>query len=104
MPSPCSADTGMGSPKPNDQASSTPCSPARPSALLASTTIAVSVVRSQRAISSSSGVRPTRASMTKAATVASATAAIVWARIRPGSVSTASSSYPAVSITRKSRP
>jgi len=53
--------------------------------------------RSQLAISSSSGVTPARASTTKSATSAVASAASVCLRIRPGSVSASSSSQPAVS-------
>src|SRR3990170_4812870 len=54
MPSPCSAETGTGSPSPSDQASRMPDWPALPSALLAISTTGTSCSRSQRAISSSS--------------------------------------------------
>jgi hypothetical protein len=48
--------------------------------------------RSQRAISSSSGVVPARASIMNKAASASRTAATVCARIRPGRVAGSSSS------------
>ena len=61
-----------------------PASPARPSALLATTMTGVVSARSQRPISSSSGVRPSRASIRNKAASASRTAASVCWRIRPG--------------------
>src|SRR5689334_725921 len=61
-------------------------------------------VRSQRPISSSRGVRPSRASTSNKAASASRTAASVCARILPGKVCDSSFSNPAVSMTRKFRP
>jgi hypothetical protein len=90
--SPCSALIAIASPKPKDQASNMPLSPAFPSALLAARTTGVVSLRSQRAISSSSGVTPGPASMMNRATSASRTAATVCARMRPGSVAGSSSS------------
>src|SRR3982750_1944051 len=81
-----------------------PDSPARPSALLPMTITGVVSARSQRLISSSSGVIPARASIRNSAASASRTAASVCCRIRPGSVWASSSSKPAVSISRKSSP
>ncbi len=103
-PSPCSALNGTGSPKPSAKDSYTPAFPADPSALFAISTTGVVELRSQRAISSSSGVIPARESMTKIATSAMSTAACVCWRMRPGKVAASSSSNPAVSTIRKSRP
>ena len=86
MPSPCSADSCTGSPNPSASDSRMPCSPARPSALLAARITGVDDERSQRAISSSSGTIPARASNRNSATSAWPIAASVCMRIRPGSV------------------
>ena len=65
------------------KASYMPASPAR-SALLATTTIGTSTMRSQRPISSSSGVSPARASITNSAASAPSRLTSVCARMRPG--------------------
>src|SRR6187549_2908178 len=78
--------------------------PALPSALLAISTTGTSCSRSQRPISSSSGVSPARASITNSATSAPLSETSVCARIRPGRVSASSSSQPAVSTAWNSSP
>src|SRR6266851_4250031 len=93
----------IGSPRPSSKASKEPPLPTRPSALLASRTTGVSPRRSQSAKCLSSGVTPVRASTTKSTTSASETARFVCPRMRAERLSSASSSRPAVSMTRKLR-
>jgi hypothetical protein len=104
MPSPCSADTASGSPRPSENASIAALAPPRPSALLATTSTGQFCRRSQAAKWLSAGVIPARASTTNTTRSAPATAASLLARMRPYSESGALSSSPAVSTSRTIRP
>ena len=84
MPMPCSAETATGSPSPSSQASISPASAARPSALLATRITRAARLRSSSASVRSTGVTPARASIMNRQTSAASTARSVSARIRPG--------------------
>ena len=101
MPMPCSADSATGSPSPSSQASISPASAARPSALLATRITFAARLRSSSASVRSTGVTPARASIMNRQTSAAAIARSVSARIRPGRLASVASSSPAVSITVK---
>ena len=101
MPMPCSADSATGSPRPSSQASISPASAARPSALLATRITRAARLRRSSASVRSTGVTPARASIRKRQTSAASTARSVSARIRPGRLASVTSSSPAVSTTVK---
>ncbi len=104
MPSPCSAERGVGSPSPSENPSSAPASPILPSALLAMRITGLPARRTRSAKYLSSGVTPTLASKTNSTASAERIAFSVWARIRPSSVAVSPASRPAVSmmVNRKS--
>ena len=102
-PSPCSADTGMGSPSPSACASARPCWPARPSHLLATTITLSARLRSQPAKLSSSGTTPARASIRNSTASALSIARSVKRRMRASSASPPVVSQPAVSSKVKAR-
>ena len=79
MPSPCSAESATGSPRPSSQASISPASAARPSALLATRITCAARLRSSSAKRPSSGVTPARASIMNRQTSASSIARSVSA-------------------------
>ena len=101
MPMPCSADSATGSPSPSSQASISPASAARPSALLATRITRAARLRRSSASVRSTGVTPMRASIRNRHTSAASTARSVSARIRPGRLMSVASSSPAVSTTVK---
>src|SRR5262245_48203675 len=103
MPSPCSAEIGIGAPRPRRKASLRPASAALLSHLLATSRIGVLVLRRRLAKCWSSGVTPARASISSSATSAWRIASSVCSRIRPSSDWSNTSSRPAVSTTVKSR-
>ena len=98
MPIPCSAESATGSPSPSSQASISPASAARPSALLATRITRGARLRSSSASVRSTGVTPARASIMNRQTSAASIARSVSARIRPGRLASVASSRPAVSI------
>ena len=101
MPSPCSAESATGSPSPSSQASISPASAARPSALLATRITRAARLRSSSVSVRSTGVTPARASIMNRQTSAASIARSVSARIRPGRLASVASSRPAVSIAVK---
>src|SRR3954470_12404610 len=103
MPSPCSAEIWMGSPRPSAKASIAPASPCLPSLLLATSSTGLLALRAKSAKARSLGVRPMRASITKNSASACAIAASVCSCMRAVSEPLAPSSRPAVSMIVKSR-
>ena len=102
-PSPCSAETGIGSPRPSPWASARPFWPARPSHLLATRITLAERLRSQLAKLSSSGRTPARASIRNRTTSEASTARSVKRRMRASSTSPPAVSQPAVSRSVKAR-
>ena len=104
VPWPCSADSGIGSPRPSRWNSSASVSRAGSSILFASRKTCLRAERRISATSSSPGVIPAFASTTKSTRSASATAARAWSAIERVIGERSATSTPPVSISRNSVP
>ena len=104
VPSPCAAETGIGSPSPSPWKSCASGMSRGESILFAASTTGTPPRRRMSAISSSPGRSPARASTTSIATWASASAARAWSWIETASGSSSSRSTPPVSISVNVRP
>jgi hypothetical protein len=104
VPSPCAAETAIGSPSPSAWNSCASGMSPGASILLATTITGTSPRRRMFATSWSPGRRPARASTTNRATWASASAVRAWSWIETASGSSSSRSTPPVSMSVNARP
>ena len=104
LPSPCAAETGIGSPRPSRWNSPASGMSARTSDLFAATSTGKPLRRRRSAISSSPGRSPPLTSTTSTASCASDNAAVAWSRIEPAIGSGSSRSMPPVSTSVNLRP
>ena len=104
VPSPCTADTAIGSPSPRPWKSWTSPKSRGESILFATSTTGSPPLRRRSATSASPARKPARPSTTSTATSASASASRTWSWIETASGSVSSRSTPPVSIRAKLRP